>query len=85
MMLEQQGPKVTGSYRFTERMATMRSPSGQIDGDVAGDVFRFRERDGSFAGDLTVSEDEMKGSVMLGGPLPITFRRVNSSAPPRSQ
>ena len=83
--MEQQGLKATGSYRFTERLATMRSPSGRIYGDVAGDVFRFSERDGSFAGELTVSGDEMNGSVKLGGPLPITLRRVNLSSPPRSQ
>src|SRR5262245_18551596 len=83
MEFEQQGPKVTGSYRFTERLAPARSPSGRIYGDLAGDVFRFSERDGSFAGELTVSGDEMQGSVMLGGPLPITLRRADSSPSPR--
>ena len=56
-----------------------------IDGTVAGDVFRFKERAGAVEGELTVSGDEMNGSVTTTGAGTLFLRRVDSSAPPRSQ
>ena len=59
--------------------------TGQINGTVAGDVFTFKETNGRVTGETTVSGDEMTGMVRAPAPAQITLRRVNSSAPPRSQ
>ena len=81
--LKQEGSRVTGSMRIF--------PSGSIskaelvDGNVSGDVFRFRQTNGSVEGELTVSGDEMDGRVSLdSGSRPISFRRVDPSSRPAS-
>ena len=59
-VLEQEGAKVTGSMEWRRLTGAI---SGLIDGTVAGDTFSFRMRNLDMAGDLTVSEDEMRGDV----------------------
>ena len=52
LILEQRGPKVTGSLS-----------GGPIDGTVEGDVFRFAQRFGAIRGEATVAGDEMAGEM----------------------
>ena len=83
--LEQQGSTVKGSLRFT--------PGGnaELNGSVAGDVFRFRAFGASgntreVEGELTVSGDEMSGRIstpVLGG-RPLSLHRVDPSPRPTS-
>src|SRR5262249_10322225 len=88
--LEQQGSTVKGSMRFpaggsSEWVTTSsRIIPGPLDGTVAGDMFRFRLTNGSLAGELTVSGDEMNGQVSWSGGRPISLRRVDPSSPPAS-
>jgi hypothetical protein len=79
--LEQKGSRVTGSLKFPEGVSLGGIP-GEIDGTVAGDVFTFRQRNGAVRGELTVSGDEMTGTVSLFGTRPLSLRRVDSSARP---
>jgi hypothetical protein len=61
------------------------SLAGPIDGSVAGDVFRFRNTRGNAEGELTVSGDEMTGSMVtpgLGGSRPIFSPTSRSVLPP---
>ena len=77
--LEQQGSTVKGSMRVTPRGM---APS-DIEGTVAGDVFRFKDARGTWQGTLTVSGDEMEGPAMTGGIRgQLTLRRVDPSPPP---
>ena len=86
--LEQQGSTVKGSMSLVGggHNAPFAVSSRPIDGTVAGDVFRFRQRYGDAAGDLTVSGDEMTGQMSLGGDVlrPISLRRVDPSSRPSS-
>jgi hypothetical protein len=55
--------------------------AGEIEGNVAGDVFRFRQTSGTLAGlegEMTVSGDEMSGYVTPSPPGHgrVTLRRV---------
>jgi hypothetical protein len=67
--------------------------SGPVEGGVAGDVFRFKQTGGNpgmYEGQMTVSGDEMSGRIAsvqegIGGRRFSSLRRVDSSAPPRSQ
>jgi len=63
--LEQEGPKVTGVLRSIGHSRvqdfTGVDVSGPIEGAVAGDVLTFQHRDGAWAGEATVSDDELKG------------------------
>jgi hypothetical protein len=86
LALEQQGPKVHGFFRpLGPALAVFPWSEGPIEGTVAGDVFSFRLTNANASGEVTVSGDEMKGYVSMGSPLPISLRRISSSAPPRSQ
>ena len=82
--LEQQGTRVKGSM-FTGTV------TGAIEGTVAGDVFRFRQMDGTYAtweGEMTVNGDEMRGNaknVQIGRRLGLHLERVTSSARPSSR
>ncbi len=87
--LEQAGPKVKGSMRpsgsIPWRSANVAPISGPIEGTVAGDVFKFRETNGSIRGELTVSGDEMSGEVVERIAYQAVLRRVSSSTRPSSQ
>jgi hypothetical protein len=73
--LEQQGSTVKGFIRSSGP----GSASGPIDGTVAGDVFRFKDKRGNLDGELTVSGDEMNGRASMGmGIRAISLRRVES-------
>jgi hypothetical protein len=84
--LEQQGSKVKGVIRFAGNLAD----AGPIDGMVAGDVFRFKDKRGGVEGELTVSGDEMIGLMSggagrgVGGSRSISLKRVDSSSRPGS-
>jgi hypothetical protein len=85
--LEQKGSKVNGTIGHGPLAPSVGSGSGPLDGNVAGDVFRFSQSDGNLTGEMTVSGDEMKGPVSLGGPVGtrvISLRRVDPSSPPAS-
>ena len=90
LVLGQQGSKVTGSMQVIG-VTGVANVSGQINGTVSGDTFSFR---GPFTGTATVSGDEMTGDARgvgqgqwssTGSRIPFTLKRVDSSAPPRSQ
>ena len=84
--LQQQGPTVKGSMRLTT--GSSQNPTGirpgPIEGTVAGDVFRFRQLNGSAEGEMTVSGDEMNGRATLGYILALSLRRVDPSSRPVS-
>ena len=85
--LEQQGSTVKGFLRLPaggSSLATAgysRLSPGPLEGTVAGDVFRFRQRDGNLEGELTINGDMMSGRMSFGGSYPISFQRVNPSPP----
>jgi len=84
--LEQQASTVKGSMRYVgSAHPELPSTSRLIDGTVAGDVFRFRQRDGTVERELTVSGDEMTGQASIGvGTRALSLRRVDpSTRPPR--
>jgi hypothetical protein len=78
--LEQQGATVKGSVQFAP------GTRGDIEGTLAGDVFRFRNARANVEGEMTVSGDEMSGRISGGylGTRQISVRRVDSSSPPAS-
>jgi hypothetical protein len=83
--LDQQGQMVTGTLRLKAGQGDL---SGPIEGTVAGDLFRFRNKRGNVGGELTVSGDEMTGMTETPmGSRPVSLRRVDPSplpaAPPR--
>ena len=89
--LAQQGSRVRGSI-LMQGVQGVNSISGPIDGTLAGDVLSFRQAEGGFAGQVTVSGEEMKGQgrVLTGqgrmaGTISILLQRVNSSPRPPSQ
>src|SRR5262249_22043302 len=86
LALEQQGPKVNGSFRpLGPALAVLPWSEGPIEGTVAGDVFSFRLTNATASGEVTVSGDEMNGYVSIGSPFPIFLRRVSSSPPASSK
>ena len=58
--LQQQGAKVTGVINMPAYGASF---SGRIDGNVAGDVFTFKDDRGAYSGELTVAGDDMVGQI----------------------
>ena len=75
--LKQEGSTVKGLVQVI--------PRGQapvnIEGTVAGDVFRFKDARGSREGELTVSGDEMFGRMSIAGSVSqISLRRIDSGA-----
>ena len=85
--LEQQGSTVRGFIRATG--TTQYAIAGPISGTVAGDVFRFKDTRGNVVGELTVSGDEMTGTMSkadIGGAgvRQVSLRRVDSSSRPAS-
>ena len=81
--LVQEGSTVKGSIRSKSQVGLIR---GEIDGTVAGDVFRFRATRGDAEGEMRVNGDVMTGQMAWGsmGGRPISLRRVDSSSPPAS-
>ena len=85
LKLEQQGSKVTGTFQPISASLTP-GRYGPIDGAVSGDVFSFQTTSRSVQGKMTVSGDEMNGSVSWAdGPSPIFLRRVDSPSRPSTQ
>ena len=85
--LQQQGSTVKGFMRSTtgtSQLGQAGFKSGPIEGTVAGDVFRFRQTNGTMEGEMTVSGDEMDGRASLTSSRPFSLRRVDSSAHPDS-
>jgi hypothetical protein len=84
--LKQKGSVVEGFLRSGTSQGTSNTGqlSGPITGTVAADVFRFRDARGSVEGELTVSGDEMSGTVSVAGVRRLYLRRVDSSSPPAS-
>ena len=84
LKLEQRGTRVQGSSQRMGGVAyTQVTLSGPIEGTVAGDVFTFRQTNGSVTGEMRVSGDEMTGQLLGGfGNSPFTLRRIDSSPPP---
>jgi hypothetical protein len=84
--LEQQGSTVKGFMQLN-LIGGARPGYGSlprpIDGTVAGDVFRFKEKAGAVEGELTVSGDEMTGQAWITGIRSISLRRVDPSSHPR--
>jgi hypothetical protein len=82
--LEQQGSRVKGSVARCASTILDRA-GGSIEGTVAGDVFSFRQTNGSLTGEITVSGDDMTGPVQnVLGRGTLTLRRVGSSSRPNS-
>ena len=75
--LEQQGAKVKGSILGTGvRVVAGNRISGRIEGSVAGDLFTFRQTDGSVTGEMTVNGDEMSGQFRVTSPENILLQRI---------
>jgi hypothetical protein len=93
--LEQEGPKVKGTFRIEGGVASGNRNSGPLEGRVGGDVFHFRVRGGGGFGETltreaTVSGDEMEGTLtmqFMAGPqtVSVSLRRVASPPHPRTQ
>ena len=89
LALEQHGPKVTGSMVW--RAGVLGRLAGAIEGNIAGDVLRFKQTSGTdprVFGEMTVNGDEMTGAletVSYGSRgSNAVLRRVGSSARPTS-
>ena len=78
--LQQQGSRVSGYIHVSPGTTTIAS--GPLEGDVAGDVFRFKVGRGGVSGELTVNGDEMTGPIGSDRQLSINLRRIDSSAAP---
>jgi len=62
--LRQQGAKVTGEMKVPQPGTYSFGSSILIEGNVAGDVFTFRDQRGVFSGELTVGGDDMVGRIL---------------------
>jgi hypothetical protein len=84
--LKQKGSAVTGFLRSGTSQGTSNTGplSGPITGTVAADVFSFRDARGAVEGELTVSGDEMSGTVSVAGVRRLYLRRIDPSSPPVS-
>ena len=80
LTLRQEGPKVTGFVRARNLTPSGLTESGPINGTVSGDVFTFKQTNGSAEGELSVTGDEMTGIVSAGN-----ISASDSSSPPDSQ
>ena len=87
--LEQQGSTVKGRLMGLGYVGLGSPPGSSLEGTVAGDVFRFRVRSGTFGGfggELAVSGDEMTGEMWGSGITvgrgAVSFRRVDPSSLP---
>jgi hypothetical protein len=80
LSLEQQGSQVKGRIRHVGAGSACASVAGPLEGNVAGDVFIFKQTNASISGEMTVSGDEMSG----GGTGPcgrfnLTLRRISGA------
>ena len=84
--LKQKGSAVEGFLRSGTSQGTSNTGplSGPITGTVAADVFRFRDARGAVEAELTVSGDEMSGTVSVAGVRRLYLRRIDPSSPPAS-
>jgi hypothetical protein len=73
--LKQEGAKVAGSI---QGVGFFRDVAGPVTGTVAGDVLTFRQTNSPLSGEMTVSGDEMIGTLSTAnrGPQVVTLRRV---------
>ena len=83
LQLQQEGSKVKGSVvRWSDSGTTI---SGEIEGGVSGDVFRFHQTSGQLSsdGEFTVDGDDMRGTLFLsdGARRLRSLRRIDSSRP----
>ena len=80
--LRQQGAKVTGVMKVPPTGTYSLGSGIPIEGNVAGDVFSFRDQRGVYSGELTVGGDDMVGQI-LGqyGKRPASLHR-GSAGPP---
>jgi hypothetical protein len=62
--LRQQGAKVTGVMKVPPTGTYSFGSGVPIDGNVAGDVFTFRDQRGIYSGELTVGGDDMVGQIL---------------------
>lgn len=76
LVLEQQGPKVTGSVVIRGLRGSGNNITGPIDGVVRGDQFTFRQTNGRMRGATKVSGDEMSGQIQVFSSAAILLRRV---------
>jgi hypothetical protein len=91
--LHQEGPKVTEFVRARTPQSSGLTESGPINGTVSGDVFTFKQTNGSAQGELSVSGDEMTGVVSApsisatgtSASSRMVLRRSNSSSQPDTQ
>jgi predicted peroxiredoxin len=79
--LEQQGSTVKGLNAGRESGTNPFSILGPIRGAVAGDVFRFGSTRGEITGELTVSGDEMTGTMSRAGGRALRYVRTFPWAP----
>ena len=84
--LKQEGSVVQGFLRSGTSQGTSNTGplSGPITGTLAADVFRFRDARGTVEGELTVSGDEMSGTISMVGVRRLSLRRLDSSSRPAS-
>lgn len=79
LSLEQQGARVKGVIRNFGGGGGCSNVVGPIEATVAGDVFSFKQTNGPFTGEMTVSGDEMSGGGSGGcGRFQVTLRRVST-------
>jgi hypothetical protein len=83
--LEQQGAKVTGYLHALPPYPPWGLVNGPVEGTVAGDKFTFLHTNGVLTGETTVDGDEMRINMAASHRIQAVLRRVDSSAPPRSQ
>jgi len=62
--LRQQGAKITGELKVPQPGTYSFGSGVPIEGNVAGDVFTFRDQRGVFSGELTVGGDNMVGRIL---------------------
>src|SRR5215475_8082185 len=79
--LRQQGAKVTGEMKVPQPGTYSLGSGISIEGNVAGDVFTFRDQRGVFSGELTVGGDDMAGQIFgPGGKRKASLRRESPGA-----
>jgi hypothetical protein len=81
LSLEQEGSQVKGRIRHVGPATACVSGAGPLEGNVAGDVFSFKQTNASISGEMTVSGDEMSGrGAGPCGRFNLTLRRVNGGS-----
>ena len=79
--LRQQGAKVTGVMKVSPVGSASFGSSVPIEGNLAGDVFTFRDQRGVYSGELTVGGDDMAGQIFgPGGKRRASLHRESTGA-----